>query len=98
MTVEQRLRLVAIDLDDTLLRPDKTISSRVKRSLREVQAQGCVVTLATGRMYKSAKLYADELELDVPLITYQGALVKTSRTEEILWSVSLTSQVLTPLL
>ncbi len=98
MTVDQRLRLVAIDLDDTLLRPDRTISQRVKRALRAVQAQGCMVTLATGRMYRSARPYAEELELDVPLITYQGALVKTSRTEETLWSVSLLPEVLKPLL
>ncbi|MGI6357975.1 MAG: Cof-type HAD-IIB family hydrolase [Bacillota bacterium] len=98
MTADQKLRLVAIDLDDTLLRPDRTISQRVKRSLSAVQAMGCTVTLATGRMFKSAKQYADELELDVPLITYQGALVKTSRTGETLRSVSLAAEVLQPLL
>ncbi len=95
---EDQIKLLAIDLDDTLLTPERMISARVKQSLRRVQDSGCLVTLATGRMYRSAKPYADELDLDVPLITYQGALIKTSRTGEVWRSVSLLPEVLTPLL
>lgn len=98
MDIQDRIKLLAIDLDDTLLTPERTISARVKQSLRRVQSGGCLVTLATGRMYRSAKPYADELGLDVPLITYQGALIKTSRTEETWRSLSLLPEVLTPLL
>ncbi|MEL7625095.1 MAG: Cof-type HAD-IIB family hydrolase [Clostridiales bacterium] len=69
------IRLLAIDLDDTLLRSDYTISPRTKRAIQRARQQGVVVTLATGRMYVSALPYAQELDIDVPLITYQGALV-----------------------
>lgn len=70
------IKLIAIDLDDTLLHDDLTISARAKKDIREVIAQGITVTLATGRMFAAAFPYAQELELNVPLITYQGAMVK----------------------
>jgi len=80
-----RIRLVAIDLDGTLLDNDLAISFRAKQAIRRAREQGVQVTLATGRMYASAVVYAEELDLDVPLITYQGALVKTSRSGEVLY-------------
>ncbi|MFC4768327.1 Cof-type HAD-IIB family hydrolase [Effusibacillus consociatus] len=78
-------KLVAIDLDDTLLREDLTISERNRQTIRQVIQKGVIVTIATGRMYASAKRFAVQLELDVPLITYQGALIKTALTGEVLY-------------
>jgi len=70
------IKLIAIDLDDTLLRNDLTISSRARNAIRRAADAGVKVTLATGRMYASALPFARELNLNLPLITYQGALVK----------------------
>ena len=70
------IKLIAIDLDDTLLHDDLTISLRAKEDIRKVIAKGITVTLATGRMFAAALPYARELELNVPLITCQGAMVK----------------------
>jgi len=69
-------KLIAIDLDDTLLKNDLTISKRAKKAIQQSIAKDTLVTLATGRMYRSALPYALDLGLDLPLITYQGALVK----------------------
>lgn len=78
-------RMIAIDLDDTLLTKDLTISPRTKEYIRRAREAGVHVTLATGRMYQSALPYARELALNLPLITYQGALVKeTVSGEELL--------------
>ncbi|MGB9885822.1 MAG: Cof-type HAD-IIB family hydrolase [Moorellales bacterium] len=71
-------RLVAIDLDGTLLDRNWEISPRARQAIRTARERGIFVTLATGRMFASAVRYARELELDLPLITYNGALVKTS--------------------
>jgi Cof subfamily protein (haloacid dehalogenase superfamily) len=70
------IKLVALDLDDTLLRTDLTISPRAQAAIKKAVALGTAVTFATGRMYKSARPFAVELGLDLPLITYVGALVK----------------------
>jgi hypothetical protein len=69
---------VAFDLDGTLLRSDGTVSKRTKETLLLLQERGCLCTIATGRMFRSAQAIAKDLFLsDVPLITYNGSLVKT---------------------
>lgn len=70
------IKLIALDLDETLLHNDRTISPRAKAAIRDATANGVAVTLATGRMFASALPYALNLGLNLPLITYQGALVK----------------------
>ncbi|MGD9677638.1 MAG: Cof-type HAD-IIB family hydrolase [Vulcanibacillus sp.] len=71
-----RYKLVAIDLDDTLLADDLSISAQTIDVIHEAVAKGVIVTLATGRMYKSAVKYAEQINLNVPIITYQGAYIK----------------------
>lgn len=79
------IRLVAIDLDDTLLDSGLKISPECVRVIREARQKGVLITLSTGRMYASALPYANQLEIDVPLITYQGAWVKKSSSGEVLY-------------
>lgn len=78
-------RLIAIDVDDTLLTDDLIVTEGTKAALAEAAAQGCVVTLATGRMYSSAVQIAAQLALNVPIITYQGALIKNSIDGKVLY-------------
>ena len=75
--------LVAIDLDDTLLNGDLSLSRRSIETINKVKNAGVNVTLATGRMFCSAKKYAQQLGIDIPLITYQGALVKSPCEREL---------------
>ena len=77
-------RMLAIDLDDTLLNDKLQISQRNKEYIRRAKEAGVHVTLATGRMYCSALPYAQELNINLPLITYQGALVKEAGSGEVL--------------
>jgi len=81
----QQYRLIATDIDDTLLTDDLIITEGTKAALAEAVQQGCVVTLATGRMHSSAKQIAGQLELNVPIITYQGALIKNLLDDEVLY-------------
>ena len=76
------IKLVALDLDDTLLDSKLAVSPRASVAIRQAVAQGVTVTIATGRMYRSALPYARQLKLDVPLITYNGALIKSSLSAE----------------
>jgi len=69
-------KLIALDLDDTLLNADSEISPRNREAIRRVAERGIGVTLATGRMYRSALRYARELAIDLPLILYQGAMIR----------------------
>ena len=73
-------KMIAIDMDGTLLTPELKISRETIDTVRKVIDQGVIVTLSTGRMYTAALPFALELQLDVPLITCNGALIKCART------------------
>ncbi len=68
-------RLIALDLDGTLLREDLSISPRVRRTLERAVAAGIRLTLASGRGYPSVRRWAEELGIVTPVICYQGAVV-----------------------
>jgi len=80
-----RIKLIAIDIDYTLIGSDLTISDRTKQAIHAAMDAGSMVTLATGRMFRASVPFADELDIDAPLITYDGALVKTAKTKELYW-------------
>lgn len=79
------IRLVATDLDDTLLRDDWTLSERVIQTIRKAREQGVQVTFATGRMPASTRPYVEQLGLDVPIITYNGAMIQEALSGEVLY-------------
>lgn len=76
-------KLCAIDLDDTLLGKDHSLSERNRQAVRKVMALGIHVMIATGRMYASALPTAKALDLDTPIVCYNGAMVKHARTGEV---------------
>jgi Cof subfamily protein (haloacid dehalogenase superfamily) len=78
-------KMVAIDVDDTLITDDRIVTEGTKAALAAAVEQGVMITLATGRMYASAKQIAGQIDLNVPLITYQGALIKNLLDETVLY-------------
>ena len=70
------IKLIASDMDDTLLNNNREISPRNEAAIKKAIEAGIIFTLASGRMYCSMQPYAQKLGLDVPLISYNGALVK----------------------
>ncbi len=83
--VNMSIKLAAIDLDDTLLDSRHRISPACIKAIQRVNKQGVHVILATGRMYRATIPYAQQLGLDLPLITYQGALVKHGYSGDVLY-------------
>lgn len=77
-------RLAAIDLDGTLLGPDKQISPANAAAVGILREQGLHVVLASGRRHESMLRFARQLGLRGPLISCQGALVKIAETGEVL--------------
>ena len=70
------IRLLALDLDGTILKGERGITPRVRASIAAAQAHGVQVTIATGRMFQSARRFAHSLDVQVPIICYQGALIR----------------------
>lgn len=77
------IKLIATDMDDTLLDNHQKISQRNEAAIKQAAAQGIKVVFATGRMFISAQTYAKELGMDVPLVAYNGGLVKGSVSEKV---------------
>lgn len=71
------IKLFATDLDGTLLNKNGEISPANKQAIKEMAKEGIIPTIATGRMYEASRRFAEQLELDVPIITYNGALIKS---------------------
>jgi hypothetical protein len=69
------IRLVALDIDGTLLRSDKSLAPRTRAAVDAARARGVRVVLVTGRRYPSARRVAADLGGEVPLILHNGALV-----------------------
>ncbi len=80
------IRLVAIDMDGTLL-PDfsTVVSERNRRALLEAQQAGIVVAIATGRRQAFTAPLIDDIGLraDTPLITSNGAVTRSILGERI---------------
>jgi len=77
-------KLIALDLDDTLLNAESEISPRNREAICRVVEWGISVTIATGRMYRTALRYARELAINLPLILYQGAMIREAGSGAIL--------------
>ena len=81
-----KYRLIATDMDGTLLTPDDKITDRTAAAIQQAVEKGAVFTLCTGRPLQGVKKYIEQLDLDCPVITYNGAVIAHSRTGEILFS------------
>ena len=88
-------KMICIDIDGTLIRPDHTLSVETIKAIRRARDKGVMIVLSTGRMYRSARLYADELELDFPIISANGSYVRDKATSEIIYEKNLSKDDLT---
>jgi Cof subfamily protein (haloacid dehalogenase superfamily) len=70
------IRLIVSDLDGTLLRDDHTLSDYTKEIIHTVSEQGIDFMLATGRIFGGARHYANDLNLNTPILACNGALIK----------------------
>ncbi len=73
-------RLLALDLDGTLVGPDLEVPPATRAAIAEFQARGGRVTIATGRSFRTTVPYAEQIDVNAPLICYQGALIRDHRT------------------
>ena len=68
-------RLLALNIDGTLLQSNGKIHKSTKEAIEYVQQKGIYVTLVTSRSFPSAKKVARALKIKCPLITHQGAFI-----------------------
>lgn len=77
-------RLLACDLDGTLLTRQKSISPRTLQALNAAARGGCQIVVATGRSFRVARYFCQGLVLNAPQITYNGAVIYDPRQDAVL--------------
>ncbi len=85
------IQLVAYDLDGTLVGRDLELHPRVREAVARARAAGVRGCIVTGRMYQASLPYARELELDAPLICYQGAAIVDPQSDEVIFDMPLSN-------
>jgi Cof subfamily protein (haloacid dehalogenase superfamily) len=76
------IKLLALDLDGTVLNSHGEVSERNLKALRDAEENGVFVTIATGRRFRDAQPMAVKLGLNAPIITHNGTLIKHPETLE----------------
>jgi Cof subfamily protein (haloacid dehalogenase superfamily) len=76
------IKLLALDLDGTVLNSKGDVSERTLNALRAAEDRGVFVTIATGRRFRDAVPVAVKLGLNAAIITHNGTLTKHAETLE----------------
>ena len=77
------IRLLVLDIDGTIVGKPNYIGEPVKQAIKQAQGKGIQIAIATGRMYRSALRFHQEVGSNLPLIAYQGAWIQDPATQKI---------------
>lgn len=73
MSMNKNKYVIAIDMDGTLLNDEKDVSKETINYFQELEKEGHIIILASGRPLRALKVYYDKIGLHSPLICYNGA-------------------------
>lgn len=79
-------KLVAIDLDGTLLNSNKQISNEDKEAINQAVNRGIKVIICSGRIYAGARIFARYLGINGAVIACNGAVIKDLEKGEVLYN------------
>ncbi|OQY31902.1 MAG: hypothetical protein B6241_12755 [Spirochaetaceae bacterium 4572_59] len=86
-------KIIALDLDGTLLRSDHSISDRTVDTFKRIQALGSIPVISTGRSYEALTVIKDRLGLQTPVICYNGAMICDGRDGSVLHELCLPDDI-----
>ncbi|MDR3635709.1 MAG: HAD-IIB family hydrolase [Isosphaeraceae bacterium] len=89
-----RFRILAMDVDGTLLDSQGTLRPRTAEAVALAARAGIRPVLCTGRRYRRARPIALQLGVDAPIVCNSGALVKDPATHATLWRADLDAELL----
>lgn len=88
-------KIMALDMDGTLLNQNKVVTERTKEALEKAREYGVKVVLASGRPLDGLKRYLEELNLvdnDEYVLSYNGCLVQETKSGKIIYEKGLTGK------
>ena len=78
------IKLIAVDVDGTLLNNKKELTEPVKEAIAAVKSHGILFTIASGRGICGLRKFLELLSPDVPVITYNGAEIRRAGSDELI--------------
>lgn len=87
-----KYKLIAADMDGTLLNSRGIITDKTQNAIKAVKEKGVIFTICTGRPIQGVEFYINMLNLDCPVITYNGAMIVIGKTKEIIFEQGLMSE------
>ncbi|NLW56941.1 MAG: HAD family phosphatase [Firmicutes bacterium] len=84
-------KLIAVDIDGTLLDSKKNLTNETIKAIQQAVRQGVIFTICTGRPIQGVEPLIDKLGLDLPFITYNGAVIVKGKSKEILYEVKMSA-------
>lgn len=98
MTGNFKPKLIAVDMDGTILNEEGNLTPRTEAALKRAAASGITVVSATGRMYPSARPILRQIGVTTPCIFFNGAQIRNPATDETVYErtlgIALTAELL----
>lgn len=85
-------KLMAVDIDGTLLNSQGILTEETRKAIISGVEKGLIFTISTGRPLQGVEYFNRLLNLDLPYITYNGAMVIMGKSKEILYEQNLSSE------
>lgn len=87
-------KTILTDMDGTLLNSQKKISEKTIRTIDYFRKNGGTFTIASGRLYKKIMMYADILNLDVPIVASNGAVIYDTSSKKVVYEKAIDKKCL----
>ncbi|MDF2673116.1 MAG: family phosphatase [Clostridiales bacterium] len=84
-----KYKMIAMDMDGTLLTTDKQVSQRSKEVLKKATDAGIKLVVCTGRIFTSAWIFADLIGTEAPIIASNGAYIREKDRDEVVYMKAL---------
>lgn len=82
-------RVIAVDIDGTLLGPEKVVTARTRAAIDAVRSLGAHVVVATGRPLRTALPVAEQIAATSTIVAYNGAAIWHAQRFQLLRALDL---------
>lgn len=89
-----KYKMIAMDMDGTLLTTDKQVSKKSMEVLKKAADMGIKLVVCTGRIFTSAWIYADLIGTEAPIIASNGAYIREKDRDEVVYMKTLQKEAI----
>ncbi len=94
MNSKNKIKLIISDLDGTLLDANSQLTNETIETVQDLRKAGYLFTFATGRLDRMAWHFAELLNLDLPIISCNGAMLRYHRSNELIYQYVLSYEAI----